>query len=113
MPLSGWETRDRNGVLDMKKTKKFKINPDGISTNYLLKGDGFYISYNPQPCKGSRVWGSDDGQPETALVKDGVFRILNGDFRKKYSKRIDSFDECLEFFNSKKDSCVSSWSDVK
>ena len=81
--------------------------------NVVLDGDGFYVSFNAYPCSGVSFWESDNGGTETALVnrKDKhQFRILNGDFRKDYEKIIGSWEKCLEFFNSKKASCESSWS---
>ncbi len=64
-----------------------------------MEGDGFYISYNPDPLG-----------PETALVKDGKFLILDGDFRKEYEERVESFEECLKFFKDHQDR-RSRWSD--
>jgi len=63
--------------------------------NYILEGDGFYISYNPNPLG-----------PETALVKDGKFLILDGD----YEERVESFEECHKFFKDHLDR-RSWWSD--
>ena len=59
------------------------------SENFLLRGEGFYISYNANPgipFMGSVALGSDDGGPETALCHDGDFFILNGDYRETYEK---------------------------
>lgn len=53
------------------------MTPNG---NWILQGRGFYISYNKSPFLGS-------GE-ETALLieEDGVWRILDGDFREEYEK---------------------------
>ena len=67
-----------------------------------MEGDGFYVSYNPDPVLGSG--------PETALVIDGKFLILDGDFRKEYEERVHSFEECHKFFKDHLDK-KSRWSD--
>jgi len=88
---------------------KFKKNPYG--TNHVLQADGFYISYKAKP--GEIIYGfrSDTGGPETALYKDNVFRILNGDFRSEYEKLApQGFDACLRFYNEMKKEYGSSWS---
>ena len=55
---------------------------------------------------------------ETALCKkkkDGdiaSFLILNGDFRKEYTKLVPKgYKACAEFFNKKKGKYKSNWSD--
>ena len=79
--------------------------------NYILEGNQFYISYNPNP---GFFWSSDLVPPETALVimnENGVkFLILEGDFRKEYEKRIDNLEECIKFFKENKKH-KSMWSD--
>jgi len=77
--------------------------------NYILKGNQFYISYQPKP------WSPlGASPPETALVimnENGVkFLILEGDFRKEYEKRIDNLEECIKFFKENK-KYKSMWSD--
>ena len=98
--------------------KKFKDN----GGNQILKGEGFYISYNPSTGGGHSVFtdlgnllGADlkDGE-ETALVLDGdkrIFSILEGDFRKDYEKLLDKgYKACKKFFDSKKSKFASNWS---
>jgi hypothetical protein len=81
------------------------------NTNTVLDGEGFYISYNSNPCSSLGFFGSDNHSAETALCKDGKFFILNGDYRKEYSERIDKgFDACKEFYDTLKQECRSSWS---
>lgn len=88
------------------------INPKvGIADeNHVLKKENFYISYNPKPCATLPGFASDGGGDETAIVKDGKFYILNGDFRKEYEELVDQgFDACYNFFKSKPE-LKSSWS---
>lgn len=97
--------------------------------NEVLKGKGFYISYNPQTGKTDlgnlynlmgnalgKMVGKEveaDGRAETALCKDGEFYILNGDFRKQYEKLITKgFMECKKFYDSKPD-LHSGWSSME
>jgi hypothetical protein len=79
--------------------------------NSVLQGKGFFISYNPCPGGGISFFRGDNGGDETALVKDGSFYILNGDFRKQYEKLLPKgFKACKDFFLKNLDK-VSSWSD--
>lgn len=99
-----------------KKTNKWIDNND----NYVLKGRGFYISYNPDTNVAGKGLGmllnmlgnafeetlEDDGRAETALVvtegRNKGFYILNGDFRKQYEKIYSKgFKECHKFYLSK------------
>lgn len=78
-----------------------------IASNYVLKRDGWYISYNP----------SRECQSETAIViKDNNFFdfykrffILYGDFREELENK--NLKEALHFFLSKQDSAKSNWCD--
>lgn len=56
--------------------------------NYLCEREDFKISFNPK-------W-SGTG-PETALIVDGVYYILDGDFRKEYEGK--TLAEAVQFFN--------------
>ncbi len=87
--------------------------------NYLLDGEGFYVSYNPNTCGsllGSFFGGDGDGE-ETALCvpkgrKDGgtLYLILNGDFREDYEKLApQGLDACKAFFEGHKGAHRSSW----
>ena len=83
--------------------------------NYILDGNGFYISYNPNPGGGTIFpgigWGSDTGGAETALVKDGKFWILNGDWRAEYEVAAKvGFNACMHIYQSHKEKYDSSWS---
>ena len=92
---------------------KFEQNPSG--GNQLLKGEGFFISYNSNPGMGLSRFDGDDNSDETALVKpddpDNRYRILNGDYREKYEKLFPlGFETCLEFYNKESSHSGSSWS---
>lgn len=90
--------------------EKTRYEPTG-GGNEILRGDGFFISYNAAPCVGLSFWSSDEGSPETALVVDGKYYILNGDFRNEYAAIVDEGRAaCLKFFAGKPD-LASSWSD--
>ena len=88
-----------------KKVLKWK----DMGHNFVLELKDCAISYNPCPNSMSLGWGSDTGGAETALIKNGNYLILNGDFRKNYEK-CKNYTECLKFFNSKKAKYESSWS---
>ena len=91
---------------------KFNKNPNGL--NWLLDGDGFYVSYNSNPCDGIPCFKSDTGGAETALCYGGEFKILNGDFRNDYETLApQGLISCLEFYNKKKDKNGSSWTTVR
>ena len=117
----------------MKTKKEIKLEWEVVSNsftglkenNYILKGNGFYVSYNPDTGRSKIGAMFDDvlnmfrailGEPlgggeETALVKDDKFYILNGDFRKEYEKLISKgFDACYKFYLKKKKKYGSSFS---
>lgn len=82
----------------------------GGGRNYVLKSNGFHISYNPQPSPDFTTFQADNNGDETALVKEDDYYILNGDFRKEYDElEPKGFDACYDFFLSKPD-LKSSWS---
>jgi len=95
----------------MKQTeleKQIKWEPTG-GKNVVIHGDGFMVSYNPRPSIGF------EGE-ETALCIDDnntpfgtAYKILTGDFRKQYEKRIDSLDECIKFYEANAEKHPSSW----
>jgi len=92
---------------------KFEKNPGW--SNEILEGDGFYISYNPNPGMGISLFDGDDHSDETALVKEddteNRYRILNGDYRKEYEKLAPlGFEKCLKFYNKESIDNGSSWS---
>lgn len=79
--------------------------------NELLNGNGFFISYNPNPCSEIEAWHSDNKSAETALVYKGRYYILNGDFRKQYLEVYEQgIEKCLEIFKQN-EAHKSSWSD--
>jgi hypothetical protein len=83
------------------------------STNFVLEGDGFHISYNPNLSASlfGAPFDSDDGGPETALCKDDAFFILNGDYRDAYEKLATmGYAACKEFYDQQAAHSDSSWS---
>ncbi len=80
--------------------------------NEVMDYGEFYISYNPDPRFSSLpLFDSDDGA-ETALVKDGKFFILNGDFREAYKHLAsEGFEACKKFYDQQATHARSSWSE--
>ncbi len=83
----------------------------GIAGNVLLICAGFKISYNADPGMGMNFFAGDFGGDETAILAEGKFFILNGDFRREYAEAADKggLNACLMYFASKPD-LISSWS---
>lgn len=91
--------------------------------NEYVKGDGFFVSYNPNPnlnptnalynALGASV-GIETKREETALVVPGgkpKWRILNGDFRKEYEEAIPlGLDACIAVYEENKAQHRSDWS---
>lgn len=83
------------------------------STNYILRGNGFYISYNPDLNASvfGAFFGSDNDGPETAIVENGRFHILNGDYRPQYEKLVpQGLDACMRFYAQQSAHADSTWS---
>lgn len=89
----------------------FRKNPN--YPNFLLDGDGFYISYLPgdrpdnfimniAAMMASALGGNESIEKkvdETTLIKDRKFHILVGDWRTQYEAIAHlGFDACYEFF---------------
>lgn len=88
--------------------------------NYILNGDGFYISYNPATDTASpemilcelfaRIAGMPH-QAETSLCADGKFYILFGDWREEYEALApQGLDACMLFYKQMAEH-ISPWSD--
>lgn len=102
-----------------------KENPAWVRSgrNSLLKGDGFYISYNPaSPSHDADYWNDLNNlfnedhvvdRTHTALhmIEDDIWLVLEGDFRLAYS---DAFGgglmECIKVYNRNKEDHRSNWS---
>jgi hypothetical protein len=84
---------------------------DGGYNEFITVEDGtFSVSFNPQPSPNLEMFQSDDGGPETALIKDNRYFILNGDFRESYEKLIPlGFERCKEFYDQQAAHANSSW----
>jgi hypothetical protein len=79
--------------------RKLKFKKHKYSTNLLLKGKNFYISYNICPCSDFSPFRADNDSDETALIKDDKYYILNGDFRKQYLKAFPKgFEACYKVY---------------
>ena len=92
----------------MSKKHKWKQG----NSNQTLKGKGFMISYlSPKTnLTGIKLFNADDEQAETAIVVDGKYYILNGDFRKEYEAAIEKgLIACIQIFKAHPE-LKSSWS---
>lgn len=98
----------------MKINIKLKSKWKKLERNFVLNRKGYYISFNPDTnstsegmmwnMMGAMIGGLErSGKPETALCKNGDFKILTGDFRDEY-EACKSYVECEAFFlkNAKK-----------
>jgi len=78
--------------------------------NYTCYGEGFFISFLPANVDLS-IFSSDNGEAETAIVKDGKYYILNGDWREQYEPLIPlGFEACFILYKEHAKDCQSSWS---
>jgi len=78
--------------------------------NMILDGGDFYISFNPCPWAGTKMFESDTDRGETALCKDGKFLILNGDFRKEYEGVFgEGYTACFAVYEQHRAEFDSSW----
>lgn len=93
----------------MGKAKTWVPQPG--RANSILAGDGFDISFNPNTrALGSLFSGDGPGDaPETALIKDRQYYILNGNHCRAYEDLVDQgFEACLAYYEASPDK--SSWS---
>lgn len=103
----------------MSGVKEKEILGASGEVHTVIDGDGFFISYNPNTSNTfgltfvSALFAGDGDTPaETAIVKDGDFYILNGDFRERYRPLVpQGFDACLKFYKANMAEHGSSWSD--
>lgn len=90
-------------------TNEFKY----IGPNYLLKKEGFSISYLPAGKIGISMFDCDGGGQElggeTALCFDGKYYILNGDHREAYAPM--SKEDAVRYFSANQN-LRSGWSDT-
>jgi len=104
------ETKGKQVEATLSNTPFTFIKKPGHS-NELLEFEDFYISYQSTPGGVIPIFDSDRSSPETALVKDDFFLILNGDFRDDYLDiAINGFQACYKFYLSKKKEYQSFWS---
>jgi len=88
---------------------QFKDNPHG--TNQVMRlTKTSYVSFNTKPWRKYAFLSSDDGGSETALVIDGVFLILKGDWRKEYVEAAnEDIASCVDVFLNNREH-ISTWS---
>lgn len=91
-----------------------------LHENYVLDGDGFYVSWLPStrtfmgvPSK--LFEGDDKGKGETALVNDSLpgekYLILNGDYRKEYEEALPKgYAACRAVYEAHRAVAGSKWS---
>lgn len=80
--------------------------------NCVLDADGFFISYAPDTSGNMFGAGDNDGGPEMALFKDGVYLILNGDHRSAYENLVEKgYDACRAYYDENAPTCRSSYSE--
>ena len=90
-------TKSSSGKKSDKQLNKAWQKSDANS-NFILRGEGFFISYNPSPVKSNFL--------ETALVDirnlpDRPIYILKGDHRIAYEALFETgFDACFSFYQS-------------
>ncbi len=79
----------------------------GPTANETLQGEGFYISYNPNPsaAPGMEIWSmfGDNTKEETALCFNDKgrdkFLVLNGDFRNQYAELVpQGLQACIDLY---------------
>ena len=88
--------------------KNWEVMPGG---NLICEGEGFYVSFKRDLSKFGSFFDSDNGQPETALVKGEKFFILNGDWRYQYEDLVPKgWKACKAFFDANSETKKSSWS---
>lgn len=87
------------------------VRPGG-AVNYVLRGDGFHVSYNAMTWATpfGALFASDDLSDETALVYGGHFDVLNGDFRAAYERLVPlGLEACRQFYHQQAAHAGSSW----
>jgi len=76
--------------------------------NRQARYDGFATSFMP---RNDDSWGPESEDGETALIYDGKYLILNGDWMLTYAELApQGLQACIDFFKSKADMFKSSWS---
>ncbi len=88
------------------------IFEDNGSNQVAEINDSTYFSYNPHPHKGLSFFESDTKGAETAMVLDGKYYILNGDWRSGYIEAFKSggMEACCRLFSENEAAHGSSWS---
>jgi hypothetical protein len=102
--------------------KNWEKQPYGIigGGNYILRPSNdtgeFAISYQPsRKLAPLAIFDCETNYGETAICdfrgSKNVYYILNGNHQDAYESLIDQgIEKCLEYYNSRKEECGSSWS---
>lgn len=68
------------------------------SSNIILKGDGFYISFNPTPVK---IEHQETALIDTRIRTNRPIYVLPGDHRAAFEALIEKgFEECYSYYES-------------
>lgn len=68
------------------------------SSNIILKGDGFYISFNPTPVK---IQHQETALIDTRIRTNRPIYVLQGDHRAAYEELIEKgFEDCYNYYLS-------------
>lgn len=106
---TNWKPTEMGNYVLMRRGWAISYNPD-ISASAKLSPFGFLNDFPVEEFKTGTV-----SNEETALilnVKNGnKYAILNGDFRKNYTK-IKTKKDAIKFYKSKKDEFGSAWSTI-
>jgi len=97
-----------------------KLVWEELRNNEVLRGDGFYISYNKDTGTdhlrrvltqlGNTLGANLKDGTETALYYEGRFDILEGDFRKEYEEAFpQGLEACKEVFKKHEADHRSNW----
>jgi len=92
---------------------KFIPNPNSLARNEVAEiDDNTFFSYNEKPGMGTTMFAADKGGDETAMVLDGKYYILNGDFREAYRKAFNAggVQACCKIYSNMEPEHGSSWS---
>jgi hypothetical protein len=87
--------------------------------NVVLEDDKVKISYNPNTGTGlasglslmiGEIVGEKQGEETALFGEDGLWRILEGDFRKEYEEVFPDWKRCLLVYLKNKKDHRSGWS---
>lgn len=93
------------------KNPKFIFEKNLNGPNWTAETLTAYFSFNPCPHAGLKMFESDTGGSETAMILDGKYYILNGDFRKQYVEAFNSggMEACCALYAKESEEHGSTW----